>query len=423
LEMVPTGVSNSLFAGLLVTVLTLPASAQQVVELPARDRPLTDRPVELFAIGTIEGADWEMLSNVRSVAFDRDDNLYVLDGGNVRVLVFDAEGRYVRQFGKRGGGPGEFQAPLSMTVLPNGEVVVNDIGNRAFIVFNGAGEVLRNVSFDASVGMPLSALYAHPLGVVTRANPMPRADGSRARTSSIFVQPLRPDAEPMTLFATPLPEPVESAAASPRGGRMSIMVDPVFAPRVTFGVLPDGALATSYETEYRVHLVDRAGHPLRTVTRALEPRRVTRKDQEEYNERLAAGEGPVGQAVMITSTAGAGGGGGNISIGRPGAGSGGAPGAEAMRISMENRPFAEYMSVITRITADQQGRLWVQRRNTDAREQGPIDLVAADGRYIGTLPPQALPDAVSASDRAAYIVRDDLGVERVAVRRLPAGWR
>jgi hypothetical protein len=85
--------------------------------------------------------------------------------------------------------------------------------------------------------------------------------------------------------------------------------------------------------------------------------------------------------------------------------------------------FAEVMSVVSGITTDPHGRVWVQRRNADGTAAGPIDLVDAAGRYIGTLPAQPLPSAVSASGLAAWIERDDLGVERIAVRRLPAGWR
>lgn len=426
--MLPTTGRRSLKTVMLLTLMAAQAAAQQVVELPARDRPLSDRPADVFTIGTIEGADWEMLSGVRSVAFDGADNLYVLDGQSLRVLVFDAGGRYVRQFGKRGGGPGEFQAPMSMTVLANDEIVVNDIGNRAFIVFNTTGDFLRSVPHDISVGIPLGPVYAHPLGVAGRANPMPRMGGPGApgtpSTTPFFVQPLRSDAAAIALWEVPLPEPVETGATTSFGGTMSIRLDPIFAPRPTFGILPDGVLAASYETEYRVHLVDRAGRPLRTVTRAMAPRKVTRKDQEDYQQRVASGEGPVGQTITMTRSAGAGGG-GNVTIGgaRPGGAGGGAPGADAMRIAIEDRPYAEYMSVITRVSADQHGRVWIQRRDTDARERGPIDLVTADGRYTGTLPAQAMPDAVSASDLAAYIVRDDLGIERVAVRRLPPSWR
>lgn len=47
---------------------------------------------------------------------------------------------------------------------------------------------------------------------------------------------------------------------------------------------------------------------------------------------------------------------------------------------------------------------------------GPIDLIAADGRYIGTVTGQRIRVAVSLSGRAAYIERDDMDVEKVVVR-------
>lgn len=411
-------------------LVVVPAAGQQRVEIPARDRMLNERPADIFTVGTIEGADWEMFSGIRSVAFDRSDNLYILDGQNVRVLVFDAAGRFVRQFGTRGGGPGEFQAPMSMTVLPNDEIVVNDVGNRAYIVFNTGGEFLRSVAHDMSVGLPLGAVSSHPLGIAARANPMPSMGGGALPTvAPLFVQPLRAGADAIRLFETPLPPPVETGAVAGGAGNrmMSVRMDPVFGPRTTFGVLPDGSLAVSYEAEYRVHVLDRNGNAARVLTRAGEPRRVTKRDQEEWDERRRSGDGPTGTAVTITSTTTGGGGGGTaVSVGGAGARGGGGPGGGGpapMRMTLENTPFAEFMSIVTRVNADVHGRLWIQRRNSDAREQGPIDLVTGEGRYIGTLPAQPMPDAVSASNRAAWIERDELGVERVAVRQLPAGWR
>ncbi|MGH7464983.1 MAG: hypothetical protein ACREK1_07395, partial [Longimicrobiales bacterium] len=83
-----------------------------------------------------------------------------------------------------------------------------------------------------------------------------------------------------------------------------------------------------------------------------------------------------------------------------------------------------FMSVVTSIRTDPQSRIWVQRRGADGKAAGPIDLMMPDGRYIGTLPPQELPGAVSASSLAAWVVTDaELGVERVVVRRLPASWQ
>src|SRR5690606_29180218 len=109
------------------------------------------RPADVYSVGTVEGRDWEMFSDIRSLAFDRDDNLYVLDGQNYRVVVFDRSGRYVRQFGKQSGGPGELQAPFGLAITPDQHVVVSDPMCRAFMLFTREGKHVRNVPFDDEV--------------------------------------------------------------------------------------------------------------------------------------------------------------------------------------------------------------------------------------------------------------------------------
>ncbi len=87
-----------------------------------------------------------MFAEVSEVAFDADGNLYVFDGtsgllggGSLRVLAFDADGGFLREFGSSGGGPGDFHRPNGFAVLPDGTVVVSDIGYRAFQLLDGSG--------------------------------------------------------------------------------------------------------------------------------------------------------------------------------------------------------------------------------------------------------------------------------------------
>jgi hypothetical protein len=68
------------------------------------------------------------------------------------------------------------------------------------------------------------------------------------------------------------------------------------------------------------------------------------------------------------------------------------------------------------------GKLWVERTPPTIGDAGPIDILTPDGRYLGTMRGLQLPAAVSATGRAAYLVRDENEVERVVVRQLPAGW-
>jgi hypothetical protein len=85
---------------------------------------------------------------------------------------------------------------------------------------------------------------------------------------------------------------------------------------------------------------------------------------------------------------------------------------------VDNAQFAPVMSVVTNLISDPRGRLWIQRRRADGDPTGPIDLITLSGQYVGTLQAQTMPSAISRSGRAAYVTKDDLGIERVVVRTL-----
>jgi hypothetical protein len=418
---------------MLAMAAAAPAAAQQTVRLPARDVALQERPATVFTVGTEEGRDWEMFSGIRTVAFDRSDNLFVLDGQNYRVVVFDARGRYVRHFGKRGGGPGELQAPLALILDADGNVVVNDIANRAFVVFKPTGEHVRNVPFPEDIGFPGNVFADGRGGVLTRTMPrvirgpgdVPAPATAGPEFASIVRLPLQEKATAQELYRMPIAPAQEQqlpAGSANQRARAFIRRDPVFGPMQLFAPLASGAVAVQHESPFNVKILDANGRAVRTLARDYPVRRVTQRDKDAWQERQEKGENGRQTQVMVsmgpqgsTTTIGSG---GAIRAGG-GAGGQGAP----IQLNMEDVPFADVMSVVTGLRSDPLGRLWIQRRNQNGANNGPIDLVTAEGRYIGTLPAQDLPNAVSASGLAAWIVVDDLGVERVTVKRLPVNWR
>jgi sugar lactone lactonase YvrE len=61
-----------------------------------------------------------------NVAVDADGNLYVTDTYNNRVEVFDADGNFIRQWGKAGDRPGTFSRPKGIAIDSDGHVWVAD---------------------------------------------------------------------------------------------------------------------------------------------------------------------------------------------------------------------------------------------------------------------------------------------------------
>ena len=62
------------------------------------------------------------------VALDKDGNVYVTDTLNWRVEIFDAEGKFISQFGKHCDAIGCFERPKGIAVDGDGHIWVVDTG-------------------------------------------------------------------------------------------------------------------------------------------------------------------------------------------------------------------------------------------------------------------------------------------------------
>jgi predicted membrane-bound mannosyltransferase/DNA-binding beta-propeller fold protein YncE len=96
-----------------------------------------------------------------------DGSVYVADTWNYRVQKFDAEGRFVRMWGKFGqdGAFDSFYGPRDIAVDAQGNVYVTDTGNKRVVVFDPNGLGLTSIGsegfepglFDEPVGLAVAA--------------------------------------------------------------------------------------------------------------------------------------------------------------------------------------------------------------------------------------------------------------------------
>ncbi|HEX3759350.1 MAG TPA: peptidyl-alpha-hydroxyglycine alpha-amidating lyase family protein [Kofleriaceae bacterium] len=83
------------------------------------------------------------------VAWDSDGNIYITDGYiNSRVAKFDKNGDWVKSWGERGNGPGQFNTPHSIAIDHQNNVYVGDRTNRRIQVFDAEGKFLRMFTID-----------------------------------------------------------------------------------------------------------------------------------------------------------------------------------------------------------------------------------------------------------------------------------
>ncbi len=77
-----------------------------------------------------------------NVAVDADGNLYVSDTYNNRIEIFDADGNFIRAFGKAGDRPGTFSRPKGIAVDVDGHVWVADAVQDRVQCFTPEGQLL-----------------------------------------------------------------------------------------------------------------------------------------------------------------------------------------------------------------------------------------------------------------------------------------
>lgn len=99
----------------------------------------------------------------RDVAVGKDGRLYVVDGGNFRVQIFDNQGKYLKSFGSIGKQVGNFARPKEIAADVDGNVYVIDSAFGNFQVFNPDGELLMFAGERSEKDAP--ARYMLPSGI------------------------------------------------------------------------------------------------------------------------------------------------------------------------------------------------------------------------------------------------------------------
>ena len=79
------------------------------------------------------------------VAVDKNGDVYVTDTLNNRVEIFDADGKFITEFGKAGDGPGYFARPKGIALDSDGHIWVADSMQDRLQVFNREGRLLTYI--------------------------------------------------------------------------------------------------------------------------------------------------------------------------------------------------------------------------------------------------------------------------------------
>ena len=402
-------------------------NAQETIELPGQDRWLDADFEEVFRIGSLMGEEWEQFGDVQKVMFDGAGRLYVFDSQAARIFVVDTGGSLIREIGREGEGPGEFRMAVDFVALEDGRVAVADLEHRAYHLFGANGDFERMVRMGGDPAY--TAIGSHVPLRGTDAVVTSMSGGSRTITTVRAIDeaglPERPEPMSRPIERVDLsgeevardtiarawlpPEGQMRMRETPEGG-VSVTLPPQLVPGLHWSVLPDGAVAFSDSSAYAVKIAV-GGTVARILTRPfpVEPMtdRLIRADKDRRLKELAArrDEELRPRSFMTVEVA-------PID-----------PTAERnrQRERIENLEYSSVVPVIRGLHATWNGMIWVRRRGDAPVSVGPIDVLDAAGRYVGSYRTGEIdiPGAFGPDGLVAFIERDELGVEMVVVKRAP----
>jgi len=82
------------------------------------------------------------------VAVSKSGKIYVVDGVNNKIKIFNPNGAALSNFGEEGNGNGQFRYPLGIDVDNSGKIYIADSGNSRVQIFN------PNTAFSAKIVLP-----------------------------------------------------------------------------------------------------------------------------------------------------------------------------------------------------------------------------------------------------------------------------
>lgn len=107
----------------------------------------------------VAGADSLHFNKPTDIAIADDGSFYISDGyGNSRVVKFSATGKYLFEWGKKGGKESEFNIPHAISLDNNGNVYVADRENSRVQMFDSNGKFIKQFA-DNTYGAICSVTF------------------------------------------------------------------------------------------------------------------------------------------------------------------------------------------------------------------------------------------------------------------------
>jgi len=357
-----------------------------------------------ITIGMVEGPDEYLIGEPASIAVGPDGTIYVLDTQVPVLRAYGPDGTHLRDIGRQGGGPGEYDSPDGMGTLPDGRVLVRDPPGARIVVFDGGGELLEQ--WRLSGGFNTSdPVYADTGGLsytLVLFNP-----GVPPWEWIMGLKRYSPAGEPLDTIRAPIWDFTPARLTASREGSSSSSSVP-FTPQVSWAFSPLGYMVGGLSSDYRIDLF-RTGEPVLRLEREWTPVPVNAEEADERRQRqIERFQRQYGSwrwnGPPIPDTK---------------------PPFRGMFVSWEGNVWVQLSQPGRPIMTEEEARQEEQRtgrRPFRYRESEAFDVFAPDGRYFGHVSvPESFrtdPSPIVRGDHVWAVTRDELDVATVVRFRI-----
>ena len=243
---------------------------------------LAQEPRVELRIGQPSGDPNYVLRQVRTGGVTRAGEIVIFDGGSGQVRVYSSQGRFIRAFGGKGTGPGQFAGAAYLTVSAD-EIVVREAQRTQF--FDSNGKLLRTITVKP--GEPYVSPIARGLrgwvAAVRRGPAVAVRPSGQYYADSISVELIDAAGAPVRPL---LKYAAQRIVAMPDVNPQSPTARPLFEASPRFGVDAGGQMYITDREAYRIRVYDPSGKLIRTITRPHRPVRVTQAHLDAYTKRV-----------------------------------------------------------------------------------------------------------------------------------------
>jgi len=309
---------------------------------------------EDLSIGGNENDDnYYFPTGITGLNVDEDGNIYVSDIGNSRVQQYDKTGKFIRTFGRKGQGPGEFRFPSQIQFDIEGNICVFD--SRFIQIF------ARNGISKNKIPMKTVPNY----GFLT-------AKGTIFGTVQIGFESGGPKEAVIKLDREGgSPQTIADFSAEHKASHNSIVWHS-YSSRVIISPVDTAFFCYGLSTNYRIFLADEEGKTILIIEKEEKPLPISSKEKDSVKKGPLAGEWRSGKANL-----------------------------------REELVFPDHRPYFSRILADNAGRIYVVRLKS-ILVQTPdtmIDVFSRDGHYLYHAKIFFVPNKIKSG--SAYEIREN----------------